>query len=104
VIVSGDKWGDGLNDFDCHVAAVPQSNFNNSETKQHPAQKPVSVMRWLINATTQPGDVVCDPFCGSGTTGIASVQLKRRFHGIEISEEYRNLSEKRIATYGIISE
>jgi DNA modification methylase len=99
--VSGSEWGTGLNDFDCHVAAVPQSNFNDSEMKQHPAQKPVSVMKWLINATTEIGELVCDPFCGSGTTGIASIALKRKFHGIEINPEFIELSNRRIATYGI---
>jgi len=98
--VSGAEWGEDLHDFDCHVAAVPQSNFNNAEMKQHPAQKPVSVMRWLINALTQPGDIVCDPFCGSGTTGIAAIQLHRRFHGIETSAEFRELSSRRIGAYG----
>lgn len=96
----GADWGDGLNDFDCHVAAVPQSNFNDANEKVHPAQKPVSVMRWLVGALTKPGELVCDPFSGSGTTGIAALQLGRRFHGIEISEEYRELASGRIAAYG----
>ena len=100
VAVGGAEWGDGLNDFDCHVAAVPQSNFTDAEMKQHPAQKPVSVMRWLINALSKPGDMICDPFCGSGTTGIAAMQLHRRFHGIETSAEFRELSGRRIAAYG----
>ena len=98
--ISGSEWGKGLNDFDCHIAAVPQSNFNGVNQKQHPTQKPLSVMRWLINATTEPGELVCDPFAGSGTTGIAAVQLKRRFHGIEIDPEYIKLAQKRIACYG----
>lgn len=101
VKVGGSEWGEGLNDFDCHVAAVPQTNFKGSETKQHPAQKPVSVMRWLVNATTQIGEMVVDPFCGSGTTGIAAASLHRQFHGIETDANYRKLSERRIATYGV---
>lgn len=96
----GSEWGDGINDFDCHVAAVPQSNFDGADMKQHPAQKPVSVMRWLISALTEPGELVCDPFAGSGTTGVAAAQLKRRFHGIEVSQEYRRIAEGRIAAYG----
>jgi hypothetical protein len=96
----GGEWGEGLNDFDCHVAAVPQSNFNDENAKGHPAQKPVSVMLWLVNALTLPGELVCDPFCGSGTTGIAAVRLVRRFHGIETNAEYLELSERRIAAYG----
>lgn len=96
---SGSEWGNGLNEFDCHVAATPQSNFNDVNTKQHPAQKPLSVMRWLVNVLSQPGDMICDPFCGSGTTGIAATQLRRRFHGIELSNEYRELAERRICAY-----
>lgn len=98
--LGGTEWGDGLNDFDCHVAAVPQSNFNGAEMKQHPAQKPVSVFRWLINAVTQPGELVCDPFAGSGTSGIAAVQLKRRYHGIETDDKFLKLAKERIALYG----
>lgn len=93
-------WGKGLNNFDCHVAAIPQSNFNESEFKVHPAQKPVSALLWLINAVTGKGDLVCDPFCGSGTTGIAAMQLGRRFHGIEKDKEYATLATKRINSYG----
>jgi DNA modification methylase len=100
VRVGGAEWGDGLNDFDCHVAAVPQTNFKGQDMKQHPAQKPVSVFRWLINATTKPGELVCDPFAGSGTSGIAACQLKRRWHGIESDNDYLKLAERRIATYG----
>ena len=94
------EWGKDLTDFDCHVAAVPQSNFNGENMKQHPAQKPVSAMRWLVNALTSPGDLVCDPFCGSGTTGIAAMQLGRRFYGIELDPAYRKVAEGRIAEYG----
>lgn len=96
----GGAWGDGLNDFDCHVAAVPQSNFSDENAKVHPAQKPVSVMAWLVNALTVPGELVVDPFCGSGTTGIAAAQLGRTFHGIELNREYREAAEGRIAAYG----
>jgi len=102
--VGGGEWGKGLTDFDCHVAAVPQTNFNDENTKQHPAQKPVSVMKWLVNALTDPGHLVCDPFCGSGTTGIATMQLGRRFHGIEISEEFIGMAKGRIAKYGRVQQ
>ena len=96
----GSEWGDDINDFDCHVAAVPQSNFNGVDMKQHPTQKPISVMRWLVGALTEIGELVCDPFSGSGTTGVAAIQLKRKFHGIEINQQYRGIAERRIAAYG----
>jgi DNA modification methylase len=100
VQLHGGQWGDGLNSFDCHVAAVPQSNFNDENAKVHPAQKPVSVMAWLVNALTMPGEMVIDPFCGSGTTGIAAVKLQRKFHGIETDANYLKLAKQRIAAYG----
>lgn len=101
ILCAGSTWGDGLNDFDCHIAAVPQTNFKDADMKQHPAQKPVSVMRWLVNATTEIGELVCDPFCGSGATGIAASQLKRQFHGIETDKNFLKLSRERIAAYGL---
>jgi ParB-like chromosome segregation protein Spo0J len=97
---ASEKWGGDLTDFDCHCAAVPQTNFNGENMKQHPAQKPVSVMRWLVNALSEPGELVADPFCGSGTTGIAAIQLGRRFHGVEVNEDYRTAAQGRIAAYG----
>jgi len=100
--VGGAEWGDDLHDFDCHVAAVPQSNFTGADMKQHPAQKPVSVFRWLVNATTQPGELVCDPFAGSGTCGIAALQLGRGFHGIETDTGFRRMAKGRISEYGKI--
>lgn len=100
VRVGGSEWGKDLHDFDCHVAAVPQSNFKGQDMKQHPAQKPVSVFRWLISALTQPSELVCDPFCGSGASGIAALQLRRKYHGIEINPDYVELAKRRIAAYG----
>lgn len=95
------EWGeDGLNGFDCHVAATPQSNYNEADFKQHAAQKPISVMNWLVNAVSKPGELICDPFCGSGTTGIAATKSGRRFHGIESDPETLELARRRLATYG----
>lgn len=100
--IHGSEWGGDIHDFDCHVAAVPQGNFNGVNMKVHPAQKPLSVMRWLISATTSPGDIVADPFCGSGTTGVAAAQLKRGFHGIEIDGKMIKIAQGRIAHYRTI--
>ncbi|WP_437231198.1 DNA methyltransferase [Planctomicrobium sp. SH661] len=70
--------------------------------RQHPCQKPVRVMRWLIHALTESGEMVCSPFCGVAPCGIAAVQLDRRFHGIDISAKYRGIAEGRIAKYGCL--
>jgi site-specific DNA-methyltransferase (adenine-specific) len=60
----------------------------------HPTEKPEILMRKIINWTK--GEVVLDPFMGSGTTGVACVDLKRKFIGIEINEKYFDIACKRI--------
>jgi site-specific DNA-methyltransferase (adenine-specific) len=62
----------------------------------HPTQKPVSLLRRIVEASSAPDAVVLDPFCGSGTTGVAAVGQGRRFVGIDIDENYLNLSKKRL--------
>jgi site-specific DNA-methyltransferase (adenine-specific) len=62
----------------------------------HPTQKPIEVMRWLIEAATQPGDTILDPYMGSGTTGVAALQAGRRFIGIEIEERWFLNAERRL--------
>jgi DNA modification methylase len=62
----------------------------------HPCPKDVHWATWLINKFTKPGELIIDPMMGSGTTGVAAVQLGRRFIGIEIDPIYYALSEKRI--------
>jgi len=63
---------------------------------KHPTQKPVDLLRRIILASTKEGDTVLDPFCGSSTTGVASVLLNRKFVGIELEDEYLQLSVKRL--------
>lgn len=63
----------------------------------HFAEKPVALMAYLIEKMTQPNDLILDPFCGSGTTGVACVQTGRRFIGIEIDPGYADIARARIA-------
>lgn len=63
---------------------------------QHPTQKPVRLMNWTIQQLPAAASVVTDPFMGSGTTGIAAMQLGRKFIGIERDEEYFEIACKRI--------
>ncbi|CRK75278.1 site-specific DNA-methyltransferase [Nereida ignava] len=65
--------------------------------KAHPTQKPHSLLHRVLVATTNPGDVVLDPFFGTGTTGAVAKMLGREFIGIEREAEYRAVAEKRIA-------
>lgn len=69
----------------------------NAERVGHPTQKPLRVMRWVIDNFTRPGDLILDPFTGSGTTGVACVQTGRRFIGIEIDPGYADIARARIA-------
>ena len=63
----------------------------------HPTVKSVALMRWLIKLITPPNGIVLDPFCGSGSTGVACVQEGFQFIGIEQNLEYAKIAELRIA-------
>ena len=65
--------------------------------KAHPTQKPEALLHRVLMAATKPGDVVLDPFFGTGTTGAAARRLGRKFIGIERDDTYADLAEKRIA-------
>ena len=62
----------------------------------HVAQKPIEFVSHLVGHITPIGGTVIDPFMGSGTTGVACVNLKRKFIGIEINEEYFEIAKRRI--------
>ena len=62
----------------------------------HPTGKPLPLLFEFIHLFTDPGDLVLDPFMGSGTTGVACAMLGRRFIGIELSEEYAAIAARRI--------
>ena len=63
----------------------------------HETQKPLSLMLELIELFTDPADVILDPFCGSGTTGVACLRLGRRFIGIEKDAKYAAVATERLA-------
>ncbi|MGE5558641.1 MAG: DNA-methyltransferase [Bacillota bacterium] len=67
------------------------------ENTDHPTQKPEKLLAKIILASSNPGDVVLDPFAGSGTAAVAAKKLGRRFVGIEIDEIYCCWAEKRLA-------
>ncbi len=64
--------------------------------KIHPTQKPETLLKRIINACTAPGDVILDPFFGTGTTGAAAKQLGRHYIGIERDENYIKAAQKRL--------
>lgn len=65
---------------------------------RHPTQKPLRLMRRIVAASTHPGDLVLDPFCGSGSTGVACLELGRSFVGIDLDADYLALTAKRLVT------
>jgi site-specific DNA-methyltransferase (adenine-specific) len=67
-----------------------------SEGKVHPTQKPEPLMRWCIGHLPHDSDTILDPFMGSGTTGVAAVQMGRDFIGIEREERYFEIACRRI--------
>ena len=69
------------------------------EIDLHPASFPPSMIREFITFFTKPGELVLDPFLGSGTTGIAATKLNRKFIGIEKEEEYVKIAEARIKSF-----
>ena len=69
---------------------------NGKERGLHPTQKPLLLMEWLVKTYTNEGDLVIDPFMGSGSTGVACVRLGRKFLGIEKDEEYFKTAVERI--------
>ena len=64
---------------------------------KHPAQKPLKVLKHILKIASDENDVILDPFMGVGSTGIASLLMKRKFIGIEIDKEYYNATKARIA-------
>ena len=64
---------------------------------RHPTQKPLRLVRRALVACTREGELVFDPFCGSGTTAVAAKELNRSFVGAELEEEYAELAARRVA-------
>ena len=66
-----------------------------NEERYHPTQKPLEVMKWVIELCPK-SETILDPFMGSGTTGVAAIQLGRKFIGIEREPKYFDIAVKRI--------
>ena len=79
-----------------NIIAV-QSNGN--DIGLHPTQKPIKLMELLIEMTTTEGQIVCDPFSGSGTTLVAALKMKRQFIGYENNAEYYKIACERIQNF-----
>lgn len=77
-----------------HINVMP--NDKSQGVKQHPTQKPVELMEYLIKTYSNEGETVLDFTMGSGTTGVAAVNLNRGFIGIELDKEYFRIAQERI--------
>ena len=69
----------------------------NGKNDLHPTQKPIGVINRMIQNSTNEGDIVLDPFLGSGTTAVACKALNRQFIGIEINPKYCEIAQRRLA-------
>ena len=78
------------------VWSIPTTPKREKVFGNHPTQKPLELLKRLIALCTSEGDLVLDPFCGSGTTGVACVLLGRNFIGIDLDQSYLDLTAKRI--------
>jgi site-specific DNA-methyltransferase (adenine-specific) len=71
-------------------------NVRGGEQRVHPTQKPVGLMEKLVSLFSDPGELICDPFAGSGSTGVAAIRNGRRFVGWEMNAEYAEAARKRL--------
>lgn len=74
---------------------------NVSKEKFHPCPVPIELMERIIKLTTEEGDVVLDPFMGSGTTALACLNTNRKFIGFEIDKKYFDIANERISNYDL---
>jgi site-specific DNA-methyltransferase (adenine-specific) len=82
--------------FATNLWRIPSLKGNASEKYGHPTQKPVKLIERIVLSSSDPGDLVLDPFLGSGTTAVVAEQLGRRWLGIEQSRNYVRMAQKRI--------
>ena len=104
--MNGDKiWLSGA-EF-CVYGKFPKATFNlhckncvldypSGRSKVHPTEKPLRLIEELVMASSNPGDVVFDPCMGSGTTGVACINLNRQFVGCELNKEYYDIANNRL--------
>ena len=78
------------------VWSLPTPRKKEKTQGKHPTQKPLSLLKRIVLASTNLGDIVVDPFAGSSTTGLAAYQYERQFIGIERDPEYLDISIRRI--------
>jgi len=79
------------------VWSLPAPGRSEKRLGRHPTQKPLGLLDRIVTASSAPGDLVLDPFNGSGTTGVAAIARGRRYVGIDLDGEYLDLTARRLA-------
>lgn len=98
-----------LNIAACKTNGVSPTNqlefgFQKHETRIHEAQKPLALIEYLIKLTTREGQLVLDPFMGSGTTALAALNLKRNYIGFEVNSKFHEQAVERIESRGTVDK
>ena len=111
MLPAGERWlvwdkGQRIRQSDCELAYTNLSGalrifeLNRValliEKAEHPTQKPIEIMQWSVLQLPEGASLICDPFMGSGTTGVACVNLGRKFIGIERESKYYDIARRRI--------
>lgn len=101
----GHRWNFGRqrdmhNFFEGPICMAPER----LKAPKHPAQKPVRLLKHLIDIASQPGDLVLDPFMGVGSTGVAALALERRFVGMELDPDYFIAAQQRLDAADCLKE
>ena len=81
-----------LNDF----SDVQNASHINHNDSTHPHEKPIDLITKMINHSSKDGDLILDPFCGSGSVCVASENMKRKWIGIELDEKYVEMAKERL--------
>ena len=95
------EWDDKISESGKQMRSVwniPLTPQQEKKSGKHPTQKPIELLKRIILSTTEKGDLVLDPFNGSGTTGLVSKLYNRRYIGIDLEKTYLDLTLKRIKT------
>ena len=97
-ITGGDSYASETFNSEYYPQSIQDFSAANMRTgRLHPTQKPVALLEYLIRTYTQPGEMVLDFTMGSGSTGVACVNINRNFIGIELDERYFKIAQERIS-------
>ena len=92
------KWDDKITPSGKQMRSIwhiPLTPLNEKQSGKHPTQKPIQLLKRIIASSSNKGDLILDPFNGSGTTGIVAKMLNRKYIGIEKEKDFLNLTIKR---------